>query len=99
MRANAIAVVTLLTGNYEMPSKREVKDRENAMARGQVEVATPLRTVTRGEDEVYRVSYQGRMMLWVPKEERELQARLMMCAHSGCGATWHKGNNPSPRGI
>ena len=44
------------------------------MARGQVEVATPLGTVTRGENGVYRVSYQGRMVLWVCKNERELQA-------------------------
>ena len=47
------------------------------MARGLVEVASPLRTVTHGEDGVYRVSYQGRMVLWVPKQERKLQARLM----------------------
>ena len=42
---------------------------------------TPLGTVTRGEDGVYRVSYQGKMVLWVPEEERELQARLMVCEH------------------
>ena len=51
------------------------------MARGQGEVTTPLRTVTRGEGGVYCVSYQGRIVLWVPEEERELQARLMVCAH------------------
>ena len=44
-------------------------------------MATPLGTVTRGEDGLYRVSYQGSMVLWVPEEERELQARLMVCAH------------------
>ena len=51
------------------------------MARGQVEVTTPLGTVTCGEDGLYRTSYQGRMVLWVPGEKRELQARLMVCAY------------------
>ena len=79
-----------------MPSKSEIKDRKDALARGQVEVATPLGTVTRGEDRLYRVSYQGRMVLWVPEEERELQARLMVCAHMqdaghrGVTATTHR---------
>ena len=35
----------------------------------------------RGEDRLYRVSYKERMLLWVSEEERELQARLMLCAH------------------
>ena len=35
------------------------------MARGQVEVTNPLGTVTRGKNGVYRVSYPGRMVLWV----------------------------------
>ena len=81
VRANGIAVVAPPTGNYQMPSKGETKEMQDAVARGQVELATPLGTVTRGEDGLYRVSYQGRMVLWVPEEERELQARLMVCAH------------------
>ena len=64
-----------------MPSKSKIKDRQDAVARDQVEVATPFRTVIRGGDGVYRVLYQGRMVLWVPEEERKLQARLMVCAH------------------
>ena len=66
------------------------------MAHGQVEVATPLGTVACGEDGVYRVSFQGRMVLWVPEEERELQARFMVCAHMkdaghhGVRATAHR---------
>ena len=80
MRAKVIDVVAPPTGDYQMPSKSEM-DRQDAVACGQVEVATPLGTMTRGEDEVYRVSYQERMVLWVPEEERELQARLMVCAH------------------
>ena len=96
VRANVIAVVAPPTGDYQMPSKEEIKDRQYAVARGQIEVATPLGTVTHGEDGLYRVSYQGRMVLWVPEEERELQARLMVCAHMqdaghrGVRATTHR---------
>ena len=96
VRANVIAVAAPPTGDYQVPSKGEIKDRQDAVARGQVEVATPLGTVTRGEDGVYRVSYQGRMVMWVPEEEPELQARLMVCAHmqdaehSGVRATTHR---------
>ena len=46
VRANVIAVIAPPTGDYQMPSKSEIKDRQDAGARGQVEVATPLGTVT-----------------------------------------------------
>ena len=98
VRANVIAVVAPPTGHYQMPSKGGIRDRQGAVARGQVDAATPLGTVTRGEDALYRVSYQWRMVLWVPEEERELQAQLMVCAqlqdagHRGVRATI-----PSPR--
>ena len=84
VRANVIALVAPPTGDYPMLSKGETKDRQDAVARGQVELATPLGTVTRSEDGLYRVSFQGRMVLWISDEERELQARLMVCAHGTC---------------
>ena len=96
VRSNVIAVVTPPTGDYQMPSKGEIKDRQDTGARGQVEIATPLGTMTRGEDRLYRVSYQERMVLWVPEEERELQARLLVGAHiqdaghRGVRATTHR---------
>ena len=74
VRVNVIADFAQPTGNYQTPSKSEIKDRQDAVASGQLEVATPLGTGTRGENGVYRVPYQGRMFLWVPEEERELQA-------------------------
>ena len=57
VRANVIAVVAPPTCDYQMRSKGEIKDRQDPVARGQVEVATPLGTVSRGEDGLYRVSY------------------------------------------
>ena len=62
VRANVIAVVAPPTGDYQMPSKSEIKETQDAVVRGQ-EVATPLGTLTHSEDGVYRVSYQGRMVL------------------------------------
>ena len=57
VRTNVTAVVAPPTGDYQMQSKSRIKDRQDAVARGQVEVATPLGTMTCGEDEAYRVSY------------------------------------------
>ena len=61
VRANVIAVVAPPTGDYQMPSKGEIKDRQDAVARGQDEVATPLGTVTRGEDGLYACHTKGEL--------------------------------------
>ena len=96
VRANVIVVVAPPTGDYQMPSKGEIKDSQDAVARGQVEVTTPLGTVTRGEDGLYRMSYQGRIVLWVSEEEHELQACIIVCTHMqdaghrGVRATTHR---------
>ena len=45
VRTNAIAAVVPPTGDYQMPSKGEIKDRQDAVARGQVEVTTPWRRI------------------------------------------------------
>ena len=96
VRANFITVVASPTGDSQMPSKSEIKYRQGAVARGQVEVTIPLRTVTRARDGVYRVSYQGRTVMWVFEEASEMQARLMVCAHMqdvghrGVRATTHR---------
>ena len=57
VRANVIAVVAPPTADYQMPSKSASKDKQDAVTCGQLEVATPLGTVTREEDGVYRVLY------------------------------------------
>ena len=57
VRTNVVAMVAPPTGDYQMPSKSEIEKKQDAGARGQVEVANLLGTVTRGEDGVYRVSY------------------------------------------
>ena len=45
VRTNAIAAVVPPTGDYQMPSKGEIKDRQDAVACGQVEVTTPWRRI------------------------------------------------------
>ena len=46
--------------------------------RGQDEVDTLLGKVIRGEDGLYRVLYRERMVLWIPVDERVLQARWIV---------------------
>lgn len=40
LHANVIAVVAPAFGDYKVPSEGEIKDREDAVVRGQVEVTT-----------------------------------------------------------
>ena len=96
VRVNVLAVVAPAMGDYVMPSKSEIGDRQDAEARGQDEVDTLLGKVIRGEDGLYRVLYRDRMVLWIPVDERVFQARLMVCAHMqdaghrGVRATLHR---------
>ena len=59
VRASVIAVVAPPTGDYQMPSKWDIKDRQDAVARGQVEVVTSLGTVTCGEDNYIACNTKG----------------------------------------
>lgn len=45
---------------------------KDKIAHSKVEVATSLGSVARGQDRVYRVSYQERIVLWVLEEDDEL---------------------------
>ena len=95
VRVNVLAVVAPAMGDYVMPCKSEIGDRQDAEARGQDKVDTLLGMVIRGEDGLYRVLYRERMVLWIPVDERVLQARLMVCprmqdaGHRGVRATLH----------
>ena len=88
-----VIVITVLfppTCDYQVPSKSEIKDMQDAVAHGQVEVATPLGTVTRGEDGLHRMSYPGNFVLWIFEEERELQAHMKDAGHPGVRAMTHR---------
>ena len=56
---------------------------------------SPLGSVVRGENGLYRVDYGGMKVIWVPLAERSLQVRLMVYAHmqqdgnQGICATMH----------
>ena len=62
---------------------------------GKAVLDSPLGSVVRGENGLYRVDYGGMKVIWVPPAERSLQVRLMVCAHmqedghQGICATMH----------
>ena len=81
VRAHAIAVVGPAMGDFNMPSKGEIRDRQDAVSHEEQMLGTPLGKVVRHEDGLYGAEYGGTSVLWIPREDRVLQARLMVCAH------------------
>ena len=74
----------------------EVISRQDIYTDGKAVVDSPLGSVVRDENGLYRVDYEGIQMIWVPPAERSLQVRLMVRAHMqeaghrGIGATMHR---------
>ena len=74
----------------------EVIARQNINTDGKAVLDSPLGSVVRGENGLYRVDYGGMQVIWVPPAERSLQVRLMVCAHMqeaghrGICATMHR---------
>ena len=62
---------------------------------GKAVLYSPLGSVVRGENGLYRVDYGGMKVIWMPPAERSLQVRLMVYArmqqdgHQGICATMH----------
>ena len=83
VRANVIAVVAPPSGDHQMPSKSEIKDRQDAVERGQVEGSTLLGTVTRGEDRVYSVSTPHRLGSYcaLANTEKDIAEFVRQCLH------------------
>ena len=46
-------------GDFNMPSKGEIRDRQDAVAREEQMLDTPLGKVVRHEDGLYRAEYGG----------------------------------------
>ena len=63
MRAHAIAVVSPAIDDFNMPSKCEIRDRQDAFAREEKILDTPLGKVVRHEDGLYRAEYGGASVL------------------------------------
>ena len=96
VRVHAIAVVGPAMGDLHMPSKGEIRDQQDAVAREEAMLDTLLGKVVRHEIGLYQAEYGGASVLWIPREDRVLQARLMVCAHirdaghRGVKATIHR---------
>ena len=50
MRAHSVAVVGPAIGDFNMPSKVKIRDRQDAVAREEQMLGTPLGKVVRHED-------------------------------------------------
>ena len=81
MRAHVIAVVGPAMGDFNIPSTGEIRNRQDAIAREEQMLDTPLGKVVRHEDGLYRAEYGEVSVLWASPEDRVLQARLRVCAH------------------
>ena len=87
VRAYAIAVVGPAMGEFNMPSKGEIRNRQ---------LDTPLGQLVRHEDELYQAEYGGASVLWIPHEDSVLQARPIVCSnvqdteHRGVKGTTHR---------
>ena len=70
--------------------------RQDIYTDGKEVLDSPLGSVVRCENGLYRVDYGGMQVIWVPPAERSLQVRLMVCAHMqedghrGICATMHR---------
>ena len=92
----SIAVVAPTEDDYSFPSMGEIRDRQEIYTDGKAVLDSPLGSVVRGENGLYRVDYGGVQIIWVPPAERSLHVRLMVCAyiqeagHRGICATMHR---------
>ena len=59
----------------------EIRDRQDIYTDGEAVLDSPLGSVVRGENGLYRVDYGGVQVICVPPAKRSLQVRLMVCAH------------------
>ena len=96
MCVRSIAVVAPTDADYSFPSMGDVWDRQDIYTDGNAVLDSPLESVVRGENGLYRIDYGGMQVIWVPPAMRSLQVRFMVCAHMqeaghrGICATMHR---------
>ena len=81
VRVHAIAVVGSAMGHLHMPSKGEIRDQQDAVAREEAMLDTLLGKVVRHEIGLYQAEYGGASVLWIFPEDSVLQAWLVVYAH------------------
>ena len=91
-----IAVVAPTDVDYSFPSMSETWDHQDSYTDGIAILDSTLGSVGRGENGLYRIDFGGMQVIWVPRAERSLQMRLMVCIqlqkarHRGICATMHR---------
>ena len=88
VHVRAAAVFAPSEPDDALPSKQVIRDAQQESRRGLGSLAAPARSfvseegqVALDEEGLYRVRVGGRSVLWIPAQARDLQVRLMVCAH------------------
>ena len=85
----AVAVFASSAPDETMPSKdavREVQQQARAglssMVNGASSFTTPVGRATKDNEDLFRVGLDGQDVLGIPEQAKEMQTRLMVCAHN-----------------
>ena len=88
MAVRAVAMFASSEPDETMPSKdaiREVQQQARAglgaIVSGTSKFTTPIGRATKDNEGLLRVRLDGRDVLWIPEQAKEMQTRLMVCAH------------------
>ena len=91
----AVAVFASSAPDETMQSKdaiREVQQQaragSGAMVSGASSFTTPVGRATKDNEDLFRVGLDGRDVLWIPEQAKEMQTRLMVCAHMEDAGHW-----------
>jgi len=96
VNVRATAVFMPSEPDITMPSKQVVKQAQQASRAHLGALAGPARSfmdktgfVAQDEEGLFRVTVDGRSVLWIPEKANDLQTRLMVCAHRILLLVWN----------
>ena len=84
----AVAVFVSSAPDETMPSKDAIYEVQQhawaglgAMVSGVSSFIIPVGRATKNNEDLFRVGLDGRDVLWIPEQAKEMQTRLMVCTH------------------
>ena len=88
VQVRSMAVYACFDADYSLPSKTAVKDKQLELAElvgGQTSVCSTFRPAMPDEKGLFWVALKKvvQPIIWIPAEAKDLQARLVVCAHMG----------------
>ena len=93
----AVAVFVSGAPDETIPSKDVIREEQQqaraglgVMVSGTSSFTTPVGRAMKDNEDLFRVGLGGRDVLWIPEQAKEMQARLMVCAHMK--DTGHRGS-------